>query len=80
MTPSAYNNNMQLVQTPDTVAIVTEMVNTVRVVPLDGRPMHDLLQWSGESRGRWDGDTLVIETANFDARRQWRDDQRARCA
>ena len=72
MTPSAYNNNMQLVQTPDTVAIVTEMVNTVRVVPLDGRPMHDLLQWSGESRGRWEGDTLVIETANFDARRQWR--------
>ncbi|MXY26428.1 MAG: hypothetical protein F4Y45_18145 [Acidobacteria bacterium] len=72
MTPSAYNNNMQLFQTPDTVALVTEMVNTVRVVPLDGRPMHDLLQWSGESRGHWDGDTLVIETANFDARRQWR--------
>ena len=71
MTPSAYNNNMQLFQTPDTVAIVTEMVNTVRIIPLDGRPVHDLLQWSGESRGWWEGDTLVIETANFDARRQW---------
>ena len=72
MTPSAYNNNMQLFQTPDTVAIVTEMVNTTRVIPLDGRPVHNLLQWSGESRGYWEGDTLVIETTNFDPRRQWR--------
>ena len=74
MNPSAYNNNMQLFQTPDHVAIVTEMVHTVRVVPLDGRPAldPDFLQWSGDSRGRWEGDTLVIETANFDPRRQWR--------
>ena len=74
MTPSAYNNNMQLFQTPEHVAIVTEMVNTVRIVPLDGRPPlpADMLQWSGESRGYWDGDTLVIETTNLDARRQWR--------
>ena len=74
MTPSAYNNNMQLFQTPDHVAIVTEMVNTARIVPLDGRPTlpADMLQWSGESRGHWDGDTLVIETANFDPRRLWR--------
>ena len=74
MTPSAYNNNVQVFQTPDHVAIVTEMVNTARIVPLDGRPPlpSDLLQWSGESRGYWEGDTLVIETANFDARRQWR--------
>ena len=74
MNPSAYNNNMQLFQTPDHVALVTEMVHTVRVVPLDGRPALDpsFLQWSGDSRGRWDGDTLVIETANFDPRRQWR--------
>ncbi len=74
MNPSAYNNNMQLFQTPDHVALVTEMVHTVRVVPLDGRPALDpsLLQWSGDSRGRWEGDTLVIETTNFDARRQWR--------
>ena len=74
MNPSAYNNNMQLFQTSDHVALVTEMVHTVRVVPLDGRPALDasLLQWSGDSRGRWEGDTLVIETANFDPRRQWR--------
>ena len=74
MNPSAYNNNMQLFQTPDHVALVTEMVHTVRVVPLDGRSALDasLLQWSGDSRGRWEGDTLVIETANFDPRRQWR--------
>ena len=53
MTPSAYNNNMQLFQTPDHVAIVTEMVNTARIVPLDGRRTlpADMLQWSGESRG-----------------------------
>ena len=74
MTPSAYNNNMQLFQTPDHVAIVTEMVNTARIVPLDGRPTlpADMLQWSGESRGHWEDDTLVIETANFDPRRLWR--------
>ena len=74
MTPSAYNNNMQLFQTPDHVVIVTEMVNTARIVPLDGRPPlpGDLLQWSGESRGHWEGDTLVIETTNLDGRRQWR--------
>ena len=55
-TPSAYNNNMQLFQTPDTVVIMTEMVNTSRVIPLDGRPHldADVLQWSGDSRGRWD--------------------------
>ena len=71
MTPSAYNNNVQVFQTPDTVALVTEMVNTTRIVPLDGRPVHNLLQWSGESRGHWDGDTLVVETTNLDPRRQW---------
>ena len=73
-TPSAYNNNMQLFQTPDTVVIMTEMVNTSRVIPLDGRPHldADVLQWSGDSRGRWEGDTLVVETKNFDPKRRWR--------
>lgn len=73
-TPSAYNNNMQLFQTPDTVVIMTEMVNTSRVIPLDGRPHldADVLQWSGDSRGRWEGDTLVVETRNFDPKRRWR--------
>ena len=67
MMPSAYNNNMQLFQTPDTVVILTEMVHDGRIIPLDGRP--DLSKkvrlWSGSSRGRWEGDTLVVKTANF---------------
>ncbi len=73
-TPSAYNNNMQLFQTEDHVAIMTEMVNTSRVIPLDGRPGLDagVRQWSGDSRGHWEGDTLVIETRNFAAKRKWR--------
>ena len=73
-TPSAYNNNMQLFQTPDTVVVMTEMVNTSRVIPLNGQPHldPDVLQWSGDSRGYWEGDTLVVETRNFDAKRKWR--------
>ncbi len=66
MTPSAYNNNMQLFQTPDHVVILNEMIHDARIVPLDGRsqlPPH-LRQWVGSSRGRWDGDTLVVETTN----------------
>jgi len=65
MSPSAYNNNMQLVQTKDSVAIVNEMVHNVRIIPLDGRPFTNVPQWSGESRGRWEGDTLVVETRGF---------------
>ncbi len=74
MTPSAYNNNMQLFQTPDHVVLVTEMVNTARVVPLDGRPrLHPAVrQWSGDSRGHWEGETLVIESRNFAEKRRWR--------
>ena len=73
-TPSAYNNNMQLFQTEHYVVIMTEMVNTSRVIPLDGRPGLDagVRQWSGNSRGHWEGDTLVIETRNFAAKRKWR--------
>ncbi len=74
ITPLAYNQNMQLFQTPDQVVIVTEMVHTARVVPLDGRPTLDngIRQWSGDSRGHWEDDTLVIETANFNTGRRWR--------
>ena len=73
-TPSAYNNNMQLFQTPEHVVIVTEMVHTARIVPLDDRPRLDpeVRQWSGDSRGYWEGDTLIIETRNFAAKRRWR--------
>ena len=65
--PSGYNNNMQLFQTPDHVVVLTEMVHDARVIPLDGRahlPAH-VQQWNGDSRGHWDGDTLVVETTNF---------------
>ena len=73
-TPSAYNNNMQLFQTPDHVVIMTEMVNTSRVVPIDAGPHlpDDVLQWSGDSRGHWQDETLVIETRNFAPKRRWR--------
>ena len=67
MTPSAYNNNMQLFQTEDTVVLLAEMNHNARVVPLDGRDHLDpgIRQWTGDARGRWDGDTLVVETRNF---------------
>ena len=73
ITPLAYNQNMQLFQTPDYAVIYTEMVHTPRIVPLDGRAAldPDIRLWSGDSRGRWEGDTLVIETANFKAERAW---------
>jgi hypothetical protein len=64
---NAYNNNLQIVQTPASVVIHTEMIHEARIVPLDGR-RHlpaTLRQWLGDSRGRWEGDTLVVETTNF---------------
>ena len=67
MNPSAYNNNMQLFQTADHVVILNEMVHDARIVPLDGSDHlpGGVRQWRGDSRGRWEGDTLVIETKNF---------------
>jgi hypothetical protein len=74
LTPGGYNQNMQVVQTSDHVALTTEMVHTARIVPLDGRPQLNarFKQWSGEARGRWEGETLVIETTNFKEERRWR--------
>jgi hypothetical protein len=65
MLPSAYNNNIQLFQTHDTVVILNEMVHNPRIVPLDGRPHDSMPQWVGDSRGSWKGDTLVVDTTNF---------------
>jgi hypothetical protein len=67
MSSSAYNNNMQLVQGSDYVVIVNEMVHNARIIPLDGRPHlpENIRQWVGDSRGRWEGDTLVVDTTNF---------------
>ena len=66
-TPNLYNNNVQIVQNRDTVVIMTEMIHDARIVTLDGRAHidDDIRQWSGDSRGHFDGDTLVVETRNF---------------
>ena len=65
--PGGYNNNFQVLQVPGFVFILQEMIHEVRVIPLDGRPHIDdrIRLWMGDSRGRWDGDTLVVETTNF---------------
>ncbi|MBM3778288.1 MAG: hypothetical protein FJW23_08615 [Acidimicrobiia bacterium] len=67
MIPGFYNHNYQIVQTPGQVAILIEMIHDVRIIPVDGRPhLHPAIrQWMGDSRGRWEGDTLVVETTNF---------------
>ena len=65
MTPGGYNQNVQLFQTPDQVVLLNEMNHNFRVIPLDGRPGSGIPQWTGESRGHWDGDTLVVETNSF---------------
>ncbi|HJZ73083.1 MAG TPA: hypothetical protein VKE51_15165 [Vicinamibacterales bacterium] len=64
---AAYNSYLQIVQTPNYVMIMNEMAHDARVIPLDGRPHLDphIRVWNGDPRGRWDGDTLVIDTTNF---------------
>jgi hypothetical protein len=65
--PGGYNNNFQIIQTHDYVAILQEMIHEVRFIPLDGRPHipSQVRLWMGDSRGHWEGDTLVIDTTNF---------------
>ena len=65
--PTGYNNNYHIAQTPDYVAIVQEHIHEIRLIPLDGRPHVSgrIRQWLGDSRGRWEGKTLVVETMNF---------------
>jgi hypothetical protein len=66
MLPGFYNHNYQIVQTRDYVVILIEMIHDARIIPLDGRPHTSaaIRSWLGDSRGRWEGDTLVIETRN----------------
>lgn len=68
--PLGYNLNVQTFQTAGYVAILTEQIHDARIVPLDGRPHLGarIRQWMGDSRGRWEGQTLVIETTNFNGR------------
>lgn len=66
--PSEYNNGFEIVQSPDYVTIFYERLHEARVIPLDGRPHLDpsMGQWMGDSRGRWEGNTLVVDVTNFD--------------
>jgi hypothetical protein len=65
MIPSPYNDNIQFVQTRDAVVIYNENIHDTRIVPLGNRPHGSIRQWLGDSRGRWEGSTLVIDTINF---------------
>ena len=70
--PSLYNNNVQIIQGRDTAVILTEMIHDARIVPLGNKPElpDDIRLWSGDSRGWYEGDTLVVETKNFNGLRQ----------
>jgi hypothetical protein len=67
MMPANYNANYQIVQTPEYVLVLSEQIHDARVIPLDGRPhlAANIKQWSGDSRGHWEGGALVVETTNF---------------
>jgi hypothetical protein len=67
MMPGFYNHNYHILQAPGYVAIVVEMIHDARIIPLDGRAhLNDSVrQWLGDSRGRWERNTLVVETTNF---------------
>ncbi len=65
MLPGAYNMNVQIFQTADHVVLLNEMVHNARIVLLDGSPHGKVPLWTGDSRGHWEGDTLVVETKNF---------------
>lgn len=70
MFPGAYNNGHQIVQTSQHVVLHSEMIHEARVIPIDGRPHLGpaARSWEGDSRGRWEGDTLVIETKHFNGK------------
>jgi hypothetical protein len=70
--PTLYNNNIRITQAPGFVAIVHEMVHETRLVPLDDSALGNVRSYLGESRGRWEGETLVVETSNFNGRAPYR--------
>ena len=82
MLPTFYNNsqygplttNYQIVQTPGQVAILMEIIHDIRIIPLDGRPHLPAMvrQWMGDSRGHWEGNTLVVDTVNFTNKTKFR--------
>ena len=74
MMPGFYNHNYLILQTPDYVAIAVEMIHDIRIIPLDGRShlSPTVRQWLGDSRAHWEGNTLVVETTNFNDKVQRR--------
>jgi hypothetical protein len=72
--PSGYNNTYQIFQTPGMVAILDENIHHVRLITLDGRPHvpPTIRQWNGDSRGHWEGNTLVVETTNYSEKTELR--------
>jgi hypothetical protein len=74
MLNAGYNNNYHIVQAPGYVMILVEMIHDARLIPLDGRPEPPphIRQWMGISRGRWEGNTLVVETTNFNGKNPFR--------
>jgi hypothetical protein len=74
MLPGPYNNDTQIVQGPGYVVILSEMIHDTRMIPLDGRPHVNsaIREWMGDSRGHWDGNTLVVDTTNFSSEYSFR--------
>ena len=72
--PNNYNSNMLILQTPDAVVILNEMINETRVIYLDARPhaAPGIPLWNGDSRGHWEGDTLVVETTDLSDKQVFR--------
>ncbi len=72
--PQPYNNNFEIIQTTDHVVILAEMIHDARIIPIDGRPHlpQTIRQWLGDSVGKWEGDTLVVETTNFTNKTSYR--------
>jgi hypothetical protein len=74
MMPGPYNSNYQILQIPGYVVIFIEMIHDARIIPLDGRPHlpSTVRQWMGDSRGHWEGNTLVVDTTNFTGKTRFR--------
>jgi len=70
MLPTNYNNGKLILQTPGYVVILSEMIHDARIIPVDGRPHigSSIGQWMGDARGRWEGNTLIVETTNFNVK------------